>query len=62
MKMLLFQTGDATGLIISRILFGFLQGPLFPSVAYFAVTWFPIEERGRVSAVSFIGINVRKLF
>lgn len=54
-------TGDATGLIISRVLFGFLQGPLVPSIAYFAVAWFPIEERGRVSAVCFIGVNVSQM-
>lgn len=52
------STGDAAGLIIARVLYGFLQGPLVPSVAYFAIAWFPIEERGRVSSVSFIGINV----
>lgn len=56
----IFEAGDAIGLIISRILYGFLQGPLMPCVAYFSVAWFPIEERGRVSSVFYIGVNVSK--
>lgn len=50
--------GDASGLIFTRIMIGFLQGPLITCLGTFFVRWFPIEERGRTTAICFMGGNV----
>lgn len=51
--------GDAGGLIFSQVLIGFLQGPLIPAISSFSAGWFPIEERGRMISIIFMGVNVR---
>ncbi|XP_055326919.1 putative inorganic phosphate cotransporter [Sitodiplosis mosellana] len=49
--------GEANGLIATRVLVGFLQGPLHPSLSSFGISWFPIEQRGRFNSMVFIGIS-----
>lgn len=58
--LLILVTGDATGMIVTRIAYGFLQGPLIPCIASIQIAWFPVEERGRINSIIFTGINVRK--
>lgn len=53
------HTGDSAGLIAALLTVGFLQGPLLPAVSSIAAAWYPIEERGRIVSVIFMGINVR---
>lgn len=54
----ILATGDSTGLIIVRVLIGLSQGIIPPSIASFAVQWFPVEELGRTCSIVYMGINV----
>lgn len=60
-QVLMFDIGDSSGLIATRVLYGILQGPLTSAVGTFSVGWFPIEERGRFNSIIFVGINVFKM-
>lgn len=51
--------GEVYGLIATRILIGFLQGPLHPCLSSFAVAWFPLEQRGRFCSIVFTGVQVK---
>ncbi|XP_031629149.1 sialin-like [Contarinia nasturtii] len=51
------EYGEAYGLIATRVLLGFVQGPIFPCLAAFVVPWYPVEERGRLCSFGYIGIS-----
>lgn len=55
-----FHTGDVYGLIATRVILGFVQGPAFPSFAAFIVPWYPVEQRGSLCSIGYIGVSVRK--
>lgn len=50
--------GDVHGLIATRVILGFVQGPTFPCLAAFVVPWYPPEQRGRLCSIGYIGISV----
>lgn len=51
--------GEAAGLIVTRILIGFLQGPVVACMSSLTVAWFPVEQRGRAVAIITMGTSVR---
>lgn len=57
---ILFSSGGAIGLIVTRIAIGLTQGPLIPSIASIMTAWIPVEERTRCCAIAFMGIHVKK--
>lgn len=62
-RTVLLFTGEIYGLVIARAMTGVFQAPLTPCLAAFNIAWFPIEQRGRFSAVITTGIGVNtKLF
>lgn len=34
-----------------------MQGPTFPSLSAFIVPWYPVEQRGRLCSIGYIGIS-----
>lgn len=50
--------GDYYGLIATRVILGFVQGPTFPCLSAFVVPWYPVEQRGRLCSIGYIGISV----
>ncbi|XP_055326920.1 sialin-like [Sitodiplosis mosellana] len=56
------QYGDSNGLIATRVILGFVQGPTFPCLAAFVVPWYPIEQRGRLLSIGYIGISAGGAF
>ncbi|XP_031629153.1 putative inorganic phosphate cotransporter isoform X2 [Contarinia nasturtii] len=48
--------GEAYGLMATRALVGFFQGPLHPSLSSFGIAWYPTEQRGRYCSIVSIGI------
>lgn len=54
-------SGDEYGLIATRVILGLVQGPIFPCLSAFIVPWYPIEERGTLCSMGYIGISVRNI-
>lgn len=52
--------GDYYGLIATRVILGLVQGPTFPCLSAFVVPWYPVEQRGRLCSIGYIGISVFK--
>lgn len=58
----LTNAGDVIGLIVMLVLIGVIDGPVIASIASFASPWYPVEERGRIVSVIFMGVNVSKWY
>lgn len=50
--------GDFYGLIATRVVLGLVQGPVFPCLASFIVPWYPVDQRGKLCSIGYIGISV----
>lgn len=55
---IIITIGDVYGLVIARALTGLFQAPIFPCYAAFKIAWFPVEQRGRFSALTSVGLSV----
>lgn len=49
---------DYYGAVILRVIIGFTQGPIYPSLASFMQCWIPQEERSLLGAIIFSGSNL----
>lgn len=47
---------------MTRILIGFLHGPVVACVSSLSVAWYPVETRGRAVSIIFMGSSVRFVF
>ena len=52
------QYGGANALIAIRLLMGFFQGPMYPSLAALLSAWIPRNERGTVCSITYSGAGV----
>lgn len=50
--------GDVYGLIATRVILGLVQGPVFPCLSSFVVPWYPVDQRGKLCSIGYIGISV----
>lgn len=55
-------SGEEYGLIATRVILGLVQGPIFPCLSAFVVPWYPIEQRGTLCSMGYIGISVALQF
>lgn len=54
----LWNSGDFYGLIANRVALGLVQGPVFPCLAAFIVPWYPVDQRGKLCSIGYVGISV----
>lgn len=54
----LWISGEVNGLIATRVILGLVQGPVFPCFSAFIVPWYPVDQRGKLCSIGYIGISV----
>ncbi|CAG9840302.1 unnamed protein product [Diabrotica balteata] len=52
------QYGSSWGAIILRIILGFAQGPMLPTISTFIQCWIPKHQRGFLGGIAFGGSNM----
>ncbi|XP_050517726.1 putative inorganic phosphate cotransporter isoform X3 [Diabrotica virgifera virgifera] len=55
---LAIQYGSSWGAIILRIILGFAQGPMLPTISTFIQCWIPKHQRGFLGGIAFGGSNM----
>lgn len=51
-------SGEAGGLIATRVLLGLATAPVFACLTAFVVPWYPISERGKLCSIGYVGLSV----